>query len=53
MRLGLVPLSLAVAVSATRLVGAHVTADLLGLLYLTVATVSARRGAELKVAQRA
>jgi hypothetical protein len=44
MRLGLVPLSLAVAVSATRL---------LGLLYLTVATVSARRGAELKVAQRA
>jgi hypothetical protein len=53
MRLGLVPLSLAVAVAATRLAGAHFTADLLALLYLTFATVSARRGAELKVAQRA
>ena len=53
MRLGIVPLSLAVAVSATRLAGGHFTADLLALLYLIVATVSARRGADLKVPQRA
>ena len=53
MRLGIVPLSLAVAVSATRLTGAHFTADLLALLYITVATVSARRGTDLKVPQRA
>ena len=53
MRLGVVPLTLAVAVAATRLTGADFTADLLGMLYHTVATVSARRGADHKVPQRA
>ena len=53
MRIGVAPLTLAVAVAATRLTGADFTADLLAILYLTVATVSARRGADLKVPLRA
>ena len=53
MRLGVAPLTLAVAVMATRLSGADFTADLLAFLYLTVATVLARRDADLKVPQRA
>jgi hypothetical protein len=53
MRLGVAPLTLAVAVAATRLTGADFTADLLAVLYLTAATVSVRRGADLKAAQRA
>ena len=53
MRVGVVPLALAVTVAATRLAGADFTADVLAMLYLTVATVSARRDADLKVPQRA
>ena len=53
MRIGVAPLTLAVAVAATRLAGADFTADVLACLYLAVATVSVRRGTDLKVPQRA
>lgn len=53
MRLGIAPLTLAVAVAATRLTGADLMADLLACLYLTVATVSVMRDADLKAPQRA
>jgi hypothetical protein len=53
MRLGIVPLSLGVAIAATRLAGADLTADMLACLYLAVATVHVMRDADLKAPQRA
>jgi hypothetical protein len=53
MRFGLAPLSLAVAVAATRLTGTDLIADLLGCLYLTVVTITVMRDADLKALQRA
>ena len=53
MRLGVAPLAIGVAVASARLIGAEVAADVLACLYLTVATVTMTRDAELKAPQRA